>query len=292
MLNAPHKQYIETLTHDNILRVDLHCHSTASDGFLSPSELVERASSKGVKVLALTDHDTIDGLEEGHHAAHDLNIKLINGIEFSSEWEGHNIHIVGLNFDVSSTSMQQALSHQKKARVSRAELIAERLFKKTGCELLNMAYEKAGGHVPGRPHFAVSLIEQGFVRDFNEAFGKYLGAGKIGDVRAFWPEISQIVEWINNSKGIAVLAHPRKYKMTGAKLRKLLDLFCAAGGRGMEVLTSGQKQGDTGLLYDLCRHYQLKASVGSDFHHPRFPWTDFGQLTPLPSFLEPVWLEF
>lgn len=272
--------------------IDLHCHSLASDGELSPVDLVQRAHERGVKVLSLTDHDTLEGLADAQAASLPLGIELIPGIEFSCQWNGYTIHILGLNLDLSQESIWQAQTHQERVRRERSHEICERLQRKGLPATLELATRNAHSGVPGRPHFADALIELGAVKNHQEAFKKYLGAGKTGDVKAGWPSLEQVVNWIIAAQGRAVIAHPRKYNMSLTKLRALIEDFIRAGGEGLEVIVSGQKQGEVGLLTDLCRRYQLAASLGSDFHSPRFPWTELGHIASLPSGLKPVWYDW
>jgi len=281
-----------TITQETDFCIDLHCHSTASDGALPPQELVSRAHEKGVSHLALTDHDTIAGLEEASEAARRVGITLIAGTELSCLWRSHTIHIVGLDFDTSDQQLRQALERQNNNRWSRARTIADKLVKLQIENLLEKAIGKADGDVPGRPHFARVLVEEGAVKDVAQAFKRYLGAGKAGDVKGFWPELPEVVQWITDAGGVAVLAHPRKYKMTATKLRALVTDFRQAGGRSIEVSTSGQSSGDLGFLAELCRRENLLASQGSDFHFPGAPWCELGSVMKMPDGLEPVWHHF
>lgn len=281
-----------TITQDAEFCIDLHCHSTASDGALSPQDLVFRASEKGVTHLALTDHDTIAGLAEASEAAREAGVTLITGAELSCVWKSHTIHIVGLDFDAADEQLQQALERQNNNRWSRARTISEKLAKLKIDNLLEKATGKAGGDVPGRPHFARVLVEEGAVKDVAQAFKRYLGSGKAGDVKGFWPELPEVVQWINEAGGVAVLAHPRKYKLTATKLRSLVGDFRQAGGRSIEVSTSGQSSGDLGFLAELCRREKLLASQGSDFHFPGAPWCELGSIMKMPDGLEPVWHHF
>lgn len=281
-----------TIPQDPDLCIDLHCHSTASDGALSPSALVERASEKGVSHLALTDHDTIAGLAEAGKAAQKLGIVLVPGVELSCLWKSRTIHIVGLDFDPEDTAFHLALEHQNENRWARARMIADRLDRLGVEALLDKATAAAGGDVPGRPHFAEVLIGEGVVRNAAQAFKRYLGNGKAGDVKAYWPELPEVVRWINEAGGIAVLAHPRKYQLTATKLRELTADFRRAGGQAIEVSTSGQSSGDLGFLAELCRREQLLASQGSDFHFPGTPWCELGRIMKMPDGLEPVWHSF
>lgn len=281
-----------TITQEADFCIDLHCHSTASDGALPPEELVRRASEKGVTHLALTDHDTISGLHDASMTARKVGISLIAGTELSCLWKSHTIHIVGLDFDTDNENLNAALERQNDNRWRRARTIAEKLAKLNIDDMVEKATFKAGGDVPGRPHFARVLVEEGVVKDSAAAFKRYLGTGKAGDVKGFWPSLEEVVHWIAEAGGIAVLAHPRKYKLTATKLRALTGDFRQAGGRAIEVSTSGQTSGDLGFLAELCRRENLLASQGSDFHFPGAPWCELGSIMKMPEGLEPVWHYF
>lgn len=270
-------------------KIDLHCHSQCSDGSLSPTDLVARAADKGVELLALTDHDTIGGLIEAFQAAETQNIKMVTGVELSCVWSNYTIHVLGLNFSWKSPVMLEAEKQQTESRIERARIIAEKLQKKGFPDLFQLACDKSDTGIPGRPHFASVMLELGLVSTMGEAFKKYLGSGKVGDVKGFWPNLATVTEWIKNSGGTAVIAHPRKYDMTLTKLRNMLADFKEAGGEGLEVVTSGQKQGEIGLLSDVCQRMSLKGSVGSDFHSPNYAWAELGRVPKLPESVEPVW---
>lgn len=281
-----------TIPQDPQLCIDLHCHSTASDGALAPDELVERAAGRGVTHLALTDHDTIEGLEAARAACDQHGVTLVPGVELSCLWKSRTIHVVGLDFDPADKAFHEAMETQKANRWARARQIADRLSKLRVPDLLERATEFAGGDVPGRPHFAQALVEGGVVSNTAQAFKRHLGAGKPGDVKAYWPELSEVVAWIVKAGGIAVLAHPRKYQMTATKLRELTADFRKVGGRALEVSTSGQSSGDLGFLAELCRREGMWASQGSDFHFPGAPWCELGKIMKMPDGLEPVWHHF
>lgn len=281
-----------TITQESEFCIDLHCHSTASDGALSPGDLVRRAGEKGVTHLALTDHDTIAGLDDARAAAQDIGVSLVAGTELSCQWKSHTIHIVGLDFDTSGHELNAALERQNDNRWRRARTIADKLARLKIDDMVEKATLKAGGDVPGRPHFARVLVDEGAVKDSAQAFKRYLGAGKAGDVKGFWPSLEDVVQWITSAGGIAVLAHPRKYKLTATKLRALTGDFRQAGGRAIEVSTSGQSSGDLGFLAELCRRENLLASQGSDFHFPGAPWCELGSIMKMPDGLEPVWHHF
>lgn len=272
--------------------IDLHCHSTASDGALTPEDLVARAAEQGVSHLALTDHDTIAGLAQARARGQELGLSLISGVELSCVWRSHTIHVVGLDFDEADPAFLEALAQQNENRWQRARLIADRLARLKVDGLLEKATALAGGDVPGRPHFAQVLVNAEVVPKTAHAFKRYLGSGKPGDVKACWPELSEVVQWITDAGGIAVLAHPRKYRLTATRLRELTADFRRAGGRAIEVSVSGQSSGDLGFVAELARREQLLASQGSDFHFPGAPWCELGRIMKMPEGLEPVWHHF
>ncbi len=214
------------------------------------------------------------------------------GTELSCIWRSHTIHIVGLDFDPDNTGFRAALERQNANRWARARAITDKLTRTQVDNLLDKATQRANGDVPGRPHFAKVLVEEGVVKDVGQAFKRYLGQGKPGDVKAFWPELEEIVQWVVDAGGVAVLAHPRKYRLTATKLRALVSDFKRAGGKAIEVSTSGQSSGDLGFLAELCRREELLASQGSDFHFPGAPWCELGRIAKMPDGLEPVWHHF
>jgi 3',5'-nucleoside bisphosphate phosphatase len=271
------------------MKVDLHCHSLASDGALTPQHVVERASANKVEMLALTDHDTIAGLSEASVAAADLGLQFVAGIELSSQWSGVGIHVVGLNIDPQNPDLILALAGQSKKREERAQLIGKKLGKLGFDNCYEGAKNIAGDSELGRPHFARYMVEQGYVEDHSSAFNKYLGAGKVGDVKNQWPEIEEVVSWIHTAGGYAVLAHPDKYKLTRTKLRRLLTYFKQVRGDAMEVVSGSQNKGVTDHLSRLCEEFDLYASCGSDFHNPNTQWCDLGKVAPLPKICRPVW---
>lgn len=269
---------------------DLHSHTSFSDGVLAPRELVLRAIDKGVGALAITDHDTVDAYRDLPVVG--TEIRIIAGIEFSTQWENSGIHVLGLNIDPGSEAIVAGTRFQTDARMRRALRIGENLEKKG----LAGAYEGAaglstGGYI-GRPHFAHYLVNSGQVDSVEAAFKKYLGAGKAGDVRQHWAELPQIIQWIRDGGGIAVLAHPLKYKMTRTRLRRLLDRFIAEGGQGMEVVSGKQLPYQTADMAKLCEEKKLLASCGSDFHRPDKIWAELGKFAPLPGNVTPVWDRF
>lgn len=272
------------------LNADLHCHTTASDGSLTPAELVARAIEQGVELLAITDHDNFDGLAEARQAAGD-SIALVSGIELSSVWKGITIHIVGLDFE--PERLEVAVERQKQARDIRNLKIAERLEKKGVKNALEGAMAFAtSDSILGRPQFAQYLVAEGFFPTEAEAFRQWLGAGKLGDVKTSWPDIQTVVNDIITAGGQAVLAHPHHYKMTNGKLGRFLDEFKACGGSAIEVCGSGMKPEQSSYFALLCERYGLMASRGSDFHRPDNPWVELGRIAPLPESVTPVWQSF
>lgn len=270
---------------------DLHCHSTASDGGLPPAMVVERAADRGVGVLALTDHDTIGGVTQAREAASTAGICLIDGTELSCSWRRQTIHIVALDFEPEDPDFLRALAEQGSVRHARASTIDERLQKQGLPSVFESAMALAAG-VPGRPHFAQALVDAGAVPGTQQAFQRYLGTGKPGDVATCWPELEEVVQWIRRAGGIPILAHPRRYGLTNNKLRQLVRCFQEAGGQALEVLSAGHSPQDSGYLARLCVENDLWASGGSDFHWPDRPWSELGRLPELPKGLEPVWRHF
>ena len=257
---------------------DLHSHTNASDGRLTPSELVERAVQKGVDVLAITDHDSVAGLNEAHQyiATHQLAITLINGIEISSVWENKDIHIVGLNIDPSSPQLMTFIEAQSARRLARAELIAKRLAKHRIEGALEGALALCGDGQITRAHFARWLIEQGLANSQQAVFKQSLIRGKPGYVPPNWSSMEEAIAVIHQAGGQAVLAHPNHYKLTAKWLKRLLQAFVDAKGNGMEVAYPQQSIPERRLLTDCANQYQLACSLGSDFHYPS-PWMELGR---------------
>jgi predicted metal-dependent phosphoesterase TrpH len=270
-------------------RYDLHCHSTASDGVLSPTEVVKTAAEAGVKVLALTDHDTTDGVDEAQQAAAQHNISLISGLEVSVSWFSYNVHIVGLGVDPHSEILQNGLQKIRDFRDWRAVEIGRRLHRDAGIE---DAYEGAksfsNGQSIGRGHFARYLISIGVEPDYNKVFKRYLVRGKPGYVPGEWAELSEAVSWINDAGGQAVVAHPARYKMSRKKLCNLFETFKELGGAALEVVSGTYSKDDIFNMANLASKYELLASAGSDYHAPG-NWSDFGKLPPIPETCQPIW---
>jgi len=266
---------------------DLHCHTTASDGALAPRELVQRAIERDVDLLAITDHDTVAAYADLIDA--EFKLRLIHGIELSTQWRGHTIHVVGLGIDIDGVVMQTAVAQQAKARNLRAEKIGARLDKLGFAGALEGAAHLAGTSPIGRPHFAQHLVESGQVKSIAASFKKLLGPGKPGDVKHYWAPLETITGWIIAAGGVPVLAHPGKYRMTNAKLGALVDEFRECGGRSIEVLCGQQSADVTAKLARICNTRDMLASCGSDFHAPGRPWSELGGCGTLPRDCRPVW---
>lgn len=268
---------------------DLHCHSTASDGALSPAEVVQRAYEHGVTALALTDHDTTAGLDEAQNCALASGIKLIPGIELSASWSGQCFHIVGLGINPNYPLLAEATQNLQHTRLERAEKIADKLEKKRIPGALEAVKKAAGDGMITRTHFADFLVSQNHVSTQQEAFDRYLAKGKPAYVSTPWAELEQAVNWITESGGIAVLAHPLRYRLTANAMKRLLATFKSAGGKGIEVVTGRCTADEITRVAAYATRFELAGSTGSDFHSPDNPWLELGRLADLPEHITPVW---
>lgn len=274
------------------MKFDLHCHSHYSDGDLAPEALLSLAEQRGVTHLALTDHDTVAGLPAIIAAAAESSVKIISGVEFSCTWNGQLLHILGLNIDQNNESLIEGIERNTNQRFERAEEMHVD-FEKHGFDLRERVQQLLQPHsVPTRPHFAQALIELGAAKDKRQAFKRFLVRGKPGYVAMQWPDISEIADWIRNSGGVAVLAHPLRYKFTRSKLVGLIKEMKLAGVEGMEVSTAATDPQQTALLTSLVQQHELLASIGSDFHSLDQPWALLGNAAPLSDTLTPVWSRF
>ncbi len=268
---------------------DLHCHSIASDGSLTPTEVVERAHQKGVTSLALTDHDTINGQAEAAKAALDNNINFIPGIEISTTWENKCFHILGLNIDPKNTTLVSGIKNLQTLRTDRAKKIALKLEKRRIPNAYEAVLKMARGGMVTRAHFATFLLENNYVSTQQQAFDRYLGKGKTAFVSTVWADLDKVVNWINQAGGIAVIAHPMRYKLTASWMKRFLTSFKETGGQGLEVVTGRSSAEEIRRSMAYAKQYQLAASVGSDFHTPANQWVELGKLAPLPDNIQPVW---
>lgn len=273
-----------------ILNADLHCHSVVSDGTLTPEELAARAAANGVELWALTDHDEIGGQHRAAEAAHANGMKYLTGTEISVTFAGQTVHVVGLGFDAADPGMKQGLVDTRGGRGQRAMEMSDQLAK-VG---IKDAYEGALKYVGNpelisRTHFARFLVEAGYCRDTSEVFRKYLTEGKPGYVEHRWASLGDAVRWIASAGGMAVIAHPGRYKFTANEEYALFTEFKAHGGRGVEVVTGSHTAAEYVTYAAMAKEFGLAASRGSDFHSPDESHTDLGKLPPLPGELTPVW---
>jgi 3',5'-nucleoside bisphosphate phosphatase len=271
------------------VNIDLHTHSNCSDGTLRPAELVARAAAAGIDVLALTDHDSVAGLEEAQHSAAIHGLRLVPGAEISASWRAQSIHVLGLWIDPAGAELHAALAAQSERRRARMRKMCARLGKLglPGAELL-AAVELCPG-VPTRMHLASALVAGGHVARADEAFKKYLGSGKSASVAAEWPALDVVVGWIRGAGGVAVLAHPARYSLSAGARRRLLTDFAAAGGAAIEVVSGGNGAEHVDALAVLAVKYGFMGSVGSDFHDPQLTWNPLGRSLKLPDCVTPVW---
>ncbi|AWN17883.1 PHP domain-containing protein [Salinisphaera sp. LB1] len=262
--------------------IDLHTHSTASDGQLDPSALVARAASRGVQRLALTDHDTTAGVNEARRAAADHGIQLVAGAEISASWERRTLHVVGLGLDIAQPTLVAGLSRQQAERDTRAALISERLARvglEDGCARARSAAD--GGQIT-RSHFADLLVADGLVRNRQDAFKRYLRPGRPGYRRTEWAGLADVIGWIHAAGGTAVLAHPFGYGFSGAWRRHMVAAFADAGGDAIEICTGVSTVEQESQSARDARRHALAGSIGSDFHSPEQFWLDVGRVRPLP----------
>ncbi len=270
-------------------KYDLHCHSTASDGSLAPTKLIQRAKDNDVTHLSLTDHDTIAGIVEAQVAADRVGINLIPGIELSVNWQNKTLHIIGLNINPDFPDLSQGIAELQITRKKRAEKIAQKLAKKNIDGALEAVKKLAGKGMITRLHFANFLVSNNHVETQQKAFDKFLGKGKPAFVKTQWPELEIAMSWIINSGGLPIIAHPLRYKLTASWMRRLLSTFKELGGAGIEVVTGRSSADDIYQTGKYAKDFGLSGSVGSDFHSPDNVWVELGRLAELPSEIKPVW---
>jgi hypothetical protein len=273
-----------------ILNADLHCHSVVSDGTLEPEQLAARARANGVDLWALTDHDEIGGQQRARAAALAEGMAYLTGTEISITFAGTTVHIVGLGFDPDDEALTAGLRRTRGGREARARDMAAGLAK-VG---IHGTYEGALKYVGNpelisRTHFARHLVETGVCGDTSEVFRRFLVEGKPGFVPHRWATLGDSVRWITQAGGMAVIAHPGRYKFTPNEEYALFSEFKTHGGRGVEVVTGSHTQADFSKYADTALEFGLLASRGSDFHSPDESHVDLGTLPPLPKQLTPVW---
>ena len=272
------------------LNADLHCHSVVSDGTLTPEELAARAKANGVELWSLTDHDEIGGQHRAAAAARSQGMAYLTGTEISVTFAGNTVHIVGLGFDPDNAALAQGLAATRGGRGERAQEMAAQLAQ-VG---IQGAYEGAlkfvgNPELISRTHFARFLVETQVCRDTNEVFRKYLTEGKPGYVPHRWATLGDAVRWITEAGGLAVIAHPARYKFTANEEYALFSEFKAHGGAGVEVVTGSHTAAEYVTYAAMAEEFGLAASRGSDFHSPDESHTDLGTLPYLPGHLTPIW---
>lgn len=271
-------------------KVDLHTHSTRSDGRFSPTELVDLAVEQGVTLFALTDHDTLDGIAEASQRASEHGLSFIHGVELSTQWNGIPLHMVALDFSLDNAALLSIVNENQAIRLDRARRIADLLVKQGLPDLFDEAVELADESQLGRPHFASLLIEKGFVKDANKAFDRYLGNKRLGQLRDVWPELESVLAKLSGQNMELILAHPKRYPLTVTKLKRLLSDFKKWGGTGIEIVSGNERPDSVRLLERLSREFGLKSSVGSDYHGPFGPWMQVGKFTQIhESEVDLVW---
>lgn len=273
---------------------DLHCHSTTSDGLLAPAALVERALANGVDLLALTDHDELGGIDEAAAAAQALGLAFVTGVEISVSWsDDQTVHIVGLNLDHRHPLLVAGLARVRSGRDARAGRMAAELAKVGIDGAYEGALKYAGNQaLISRSHFARYIVARGFAPDVKTVFEHWLAKDKPGYVRHTWAQLPEAVSWILAAGGIAVIAHPGRYRLSGAERRALYGAFKDCGGAGIEVISGASNEAEMREIAGIARAFGFLASRASDFHGPGESCVDLGRMARLPADLKPVWADW
>ncbi len=272
--------------------IDLHSHSTVSDGLLAPEALVTHAAAQGVKVLSLTDHDDTAGLAVAAKVAAEHGMQFINGVEISVTWRRRTIHVVGLRVDPLYAPLHDGLEKIRAGRHLRAVGIAASLEKFGITGSLEGAYAHAQQGIISRAHFARYLIEQGYASNMKSIFKRYLIKGKPGYFEHHWAELEDVINWINGSGGVAVLAHPGRYDIGRSNMLLLLEEFRNLGGAAIEVVTGSHTVDQFREYAKLAHMFGLQSSMGSDYHGPGHGYIEMGRLPDLPRGCIPVWQDW
>ncbi len=271
------------------MKVDLHFHSTYSDGDLGLEALIQMACDNQVELMSLTDHDSIDAYPHFSDLAKAKGIQTLCGLECSVTWFSQELHVIGLGVDPTHQSLISYLEIQKEKRLVRAKHIAQQLEKIGFTECFEKVSQLAGHQNISRTHFAKLLVEQYKVRDARTAFKDYLGQRGAAYVPSQWVNLEETIAVIKNSGGVAVLAHPLHYQLTTAQLKGLIKAFKDAKGEGIEVISGFQTPKDTKRMAQFCVDFKLWASTGSDFHRSAPFRATLGNQTALPEHLNPIW---
>jgi predicted metal-dependent phosphoesterase TrpH len=272
------------------MNADLHCHSCHSDGVLAPSALAARAAANGVELWSLTDHDTLGGLDEARNAALECGLSFIDGVEVSVSWGSLTVHVVGLGIDPSNADLAAGLTRVRSGRDARALRIADELSAMGVVAPYENAMRHAGNPtLVGRSHFARVLVEQGYASDIHAVFRNFLVPGRPGFVDHRWTTLAQALAWIHGAGGVAVIAHPGRYRVSADRVEQLLEEFHTLGGRGIEVVSGSHGDAEVRTFARLARRFGFYASRASDFHAPDESAVDLGRSAPLPGDLKPIW---
>lgn len=273
-------------------QIDLHCHSTISDGLLAPQDIVALAAKSGIKVMALTDHDDITGLSIARNAALEHGIHFVNGVEISVTWKKRTLHIVGLKFDAENEALKNALAAVRIGRDERAVQMAEGLAKVGIAGAYEGAKEIAKHSILTRSHFAQFLAKNGHAKDVKSVFKKYLVKGKPGFVDHKWMDLESAVTLITNAGGQAVIAHPGRYDLGAINMMLLMHEFRSYGGAAIEVVTGSHNPPQYQQFAKIAHRFSLKASLGSDYHGPGLSYMAMGCVPNLPADCVPVWADW
>lgn len=276
-----------------MLNIDLHCHSTVSDGLLAPAAVAARAKHNGVDVWALTDHDEVDGIVEARAAAKMLDLEFVAGLEISITWGGETVHIVGLQIDETNHALLEGLAATRNGRERRAHEMAAQLAAVGIPDAFQGALKFVGNpDLISRTHFARYIVELGVCPDIPGVFSKYLIEGKPGFVPHRWASLAQAVSWIHGAGGTAVMAHPGRYRFNDLQRDAILDEFIQLGGAAIEVITGSHTEAQYAIWAKIATQFGLRGSRGSDFHGPGESRVDLGALPPLPASVTPVWADW
>jgi predicted metal-dependent phosphoesterase TrpH len=274
----------------HLLNADLHSHSNVSDGTLTPEALAERAHAGGVELWSLTDHDETGGQQRARDAALELGMRYLTGTEISVSFAGQTVHILGLGFDADHVALREGLAQVRSGRLLRAQAMADSLAQVGIGGAFDGALRYVGNpDLISRTHFARFLVDSGVCSDTHEVFRRFLTEGRPGYVQHRWARLGDAVRWIAQAGGIAVIAHPARYRFTPIEEYALITEFIAHGGRGLEVMTGSHSSAEQIRYAGTALEFDLLASRGSDFHAPGESRTELGSLPDLPGKLRPVW---
>jgi 3',5'-nucleoside bisphosphate phosphatase len=275
-----------------LTKVDLHTHSLFSDGALAPAQLVARAAAAGVQMLSLTDHDTIAGIAEARAAAGEYAMQIIAGVELSASWCGQSVHVLGYDFDALNAGLNRALATQAEHRVHRLDRICERLGELglPAAEIRAAVLANLG--LPSRSHIAKALVAMGHASSVQDAFRRYLRRGRAAAIASVWPALADVIRWVREAGGAAVLAHPSRYALSASGRRRLVADFASAGGVALEIVSGGNAAQHLDMCAQLAASHGLAGTVGSDFHDPNLAWNPLGRSLKLPDYIPALWHRF